>query len=119
MLIPPKALSTDTLDRETLARDLKAALRCGSCALGKRALYLGGYLFSNTRYIPLTRVERVFKRLAVSKGYYEGKVFGSIAYLVVRYDGGREKVYRFDREEELDALLNAFRKNTRIPVGKP
>lgn len=119
MLIPPKALSTATLDREVLAQDKKNALRCGSCALGKKALFLGGYAFSNTQYIPLTRVERVFKRLAVSKGYYEGKVFGSIAYLVVLYDGGRQKVCRFDREEELDELLGAFRKNTRIPVGKP
>ena len=119
MLIPPKALSTDTLDREVLAQDKKDALRCGSCALGKKALYLGGHILSNIHYIPLTRVERVFKRLAVSKGFYEGKVFGSIAYLVVLYDGGKQKVVRFEREEEVDELLNAFRKNTRIPVGKP
>ena len=32
---------------------------------------------------------------------------------------GKEKVFRFTREEDLDALLQAFRETTSIPVGKP
>ena len=92
MLIAPKALSSSTLSREELAADKKEAVHYGHCALGKRAVYVGSFgLFSCTHYLPLTRVERVFKRLAVSKGFYEGKAFGTLSYLVVRYDGGKER----------------------------
>ena len=118
MLFPPKPLSTVTFSDDELKVDISTRLKYGQCALGKRALYVGTYFLSNRYYIPLVRVERVFKRLAVSKGFYEGKVFGSIAYLVIRYDHGQERVCRFDHEEELDNLLNAVRKHTNIPVGK-
>ena len=64
------------------------------------------------------RVKRVFKRLAVTKGFFEGKVFGTLAYLVVLYDDGKEKTCRFEYEESLDSMLNAIRNNTSIPVGK-
>ena len=119
MLFPPKPLSGVTFSAEELKTDIAARLKYGQCALGKRALYVGTYFLSNRYYIPLVRVKRVYKRLAVSKGYYEGKVFGSIAYLVIIYDDGKERVCRFDREEELDGLLNAILKHTHIPVGKP
>lgn len=120
MLIAPRPLSTLTLSRDELAADKKNALKFDQCALGKRALYVGGFGLSNVYYIPLTRVKRVFKRLAVSKGFYENKrVFGSLCYLVIQYDDGKEKVFRFTHEDELDSMLNAFRKHTTIPVGKP
>ena len=119
MLIAPRPLSTVTLSREELATDKKNALRFDQCALGKRALYVGGFGFSNVYYIPLTRVQRVFKRVALTKGYYEGKIFGSMCFIVIRYDNSKEKVFRFTHEEELDDMLNAFRKHTAIPVGKP
>ena len=47
----------------------------------------------------------------------EGKIYGSLSYLVICFEG-REKAYRFLREENLDALLDAFRVKTDIPVGK-
>ena len=70
-------------------------------------------------YIPLDSVKRVYKRLAVSKGFYEpGKIFGSIAYLVIKYDDDKEKVYRFNNEEVLDMMLKDIKSKTNIPVGK-
>ena len=68
-------------------------------------------------YIPLAAIERVFKRLAVSKGAFEGKMYGTLCYLVVRYEG-KEKAFRVTHEENLDAILQAFREKTKIPVGK-
>lgn len=118
MLLPPKPLSTVTFSPEELKVDLCTVLKFGQCALGKRALYVGGFIMSNRYYVPLTRVKRVFKRLAVTRGFYEGKVFGTLSYLVVIYDDGKEKVFRFEHEEELDQMLNAIRKHTQIPVGK-
>ena len=119
MLFPPRPLSSLTFSRDELETDKATRLKFGQCALGKKALYVGTYLLSNCFYIPLVRVKRVYKRLAVTKGYYEGKVFGSLSYLVVQYDDGKEKVCRFDREEELDQMLAAIKKHTHIPVGKP
>ena len=118
MLFAPKALSSTTLPREELAADKKEAVRYGHCALGKRALYVGSFGLDCTHYLPLTRVERVFKRLAVSKGFYEGRAFGTLSYLVVLYNGGKERQCRFEREEDLDRMLSAFRSRTSIPVGK-
>ena len=118
MLFAPKALSSSSFSREELAADKKEAVRYGHCALGKRAVYVGRFGLGCTHYLPLTRVERVFKRLAVSKGFYEGKAFGTLSYLVVRYDGGKEFQCRFEREEELDRMLSSFRRQTSVPVGK-
>ena len=118
MLFAPKALSSSSFSREELAADKKEAVHYGHCALGKRAVYVGRFGLGCTHYLPLTRVERVFKRLAVSKGFYEGKAFGTLSYLVVRYDGGKEFQCRFEREEELDRMLSAFRRQTSVPVGK-
>ena len=118
MLLFPKALSSETIPMEVLRPDRKAAKTFEEGALGKKALYISNINFYRTTYIPLRRVERVYKRLAVSKGYYTGGVFGTLAYLVVRYDKGKEKAFRFKREEAVNALLDEIRKSTSIPVGK-
>ena len=55
-------------------------------------------------YIPLSAIERVYKRLAISQSYFKGNLFGTLCYLVVRYDG-KEKAFRFTHEENLDAIL--------------
>jgi len=118
MLIAPYALSSMKISRSELADDKKKASSYGNCALGKEAVYLGWWSFSNARYIPLKKVERVFKRLAVSKGYYKGGIFGTLSYLVVIHDGGRETQCLITHEEDVDRILEAFRKKTHIPVGK-
>ena len=118
MLIAPRSLSTAVIRPEELKSDRKSALKFESCALGKKAIYVGGHLFSCHYYVPIHRVKRVYKRLAVTKGFFEGKVFGTLAYLVVLYDDGKEKTCRFEHEESLDSMLNAIRNNTKIPVGK-
>ena len=58
----------------------------------------------------------IFTMLAADGVKAEG-TYGSFSYLVIDFDG-REKAYRFLREENLDALLDAFRVKTDIPVGK-
>jgi hypothetical protein len=119
MLFTPKALCETELTQEELKSDKKSARRYDDCALGDKALYLGAFGLSRVLYVPLTRVERVFKRLAVSKGFFEeGKIYGTLAYLVVKYDGGKEKVCRFQNEPELDLMLHDFSAHTAIPVGK-
>jgi hypothetical protein len=119
MLFAPRPLSEATLPVEELKLDKKAARHYDDCGLGEKALYLGAFALSRVQYIPLTQVERVFKRLAVSKGFFEqGKIYGTLSYLVVKYDGGKEKVCRFEHESDLDEMLRDFTKNTNIPVGK-
>lgn len=119
MLIPPRPLSTRVLTRYELESDKDTVNKYEDCGLGRKALYVGAFGLNRRRYIPVGQVRRVYKRLAVSKGFFEeGKVYGTIAYLVILYDKDKEKVVRFSREENLDALLNDIRSHTNIPVGK-
>jgi hypothetical protein len=120
MLWTPKPLCKNTtLPVEELKADKKAARNYYDCALGNKAVYLGWFLFSNVHYIPLTSVERVFKRLSVSKGFYEtDKVYGTLPYLVVKYNNGQERVCRFRKEADVDKMLCDFAGSTNIPVGK-
>jgi len=117
MYIPPKSLSEHKLSSEILRLDRKTCTEYEDFGLGDEALYAEYFAMSRMAYIPLSAIERVYKRLAVSKGFFEGKVYGTLCYLVVRYDG-KEKAFRFTHEENLDAILEAFRAKTKIPVGK-
>lgn len=117
MYIPPKAVTEYTLSPEKLRPDRIACAEYEDFGLGDEALYVEYLCCHRMGYIPLSAIERVYKRLAVSKGFFEGKMYGTLCYLVVRY-GGKEKAYRFTHEENLDALLGAFREKTNIPVGK-
>ena len=64
------------------------------------------YFIDRRYYVAFSSVRRVFKRVAMSQGGFSGKgVFGAIPYLVVQYDGGKEKQCTFKREEDVDAML--------------
>lgn len=118
MYIPPRALSEKHLPPEVLRPDRQFCTHYEDFGLGDEALYVGMFGVSRIGYIPLASIDRVYKRLAVSKGFFEqGKIYGTLCYLVVCYDG-KQKAYRFTHEENLDALLEAFRDKTTIPVGK-
>lgn len=120
MFFPPKSLTSRALGTAELEADKETVNRYEECGLGKRALYVGRFGLRCRRYIPIGQVKRVYKRLAVSKGFYEeGKMYGTISYLVIMYEGNQEKVVRFTREENLDAMLSDIREHTGIPVGKP
>lgn len=117
MYIPPKALSEKTLPPEKLRPDRTCCTEFEDFGLGDEALYVEKYAIPRMGYIPLSAITRVYKRLGVSKGFFEGKMYGTLCYLVVCYDG-QEKAFRFTHEDNVDALLNAFREKTKIPVGK-
>lgn len=119
MYIPSKALSEKKLPPEILRPDKMFCIHYEDFGLGDAALYVGMYGLSRMGYIPLSAITRVFKRLGVTKGFFEnGKIYGTLCYLVVCWDG-KQKVFRFTHEENLDALLQAIREKTDIPVGKP
>ena len=119
MYIPPKALSEKTLPPEVLRPDRVCCTHYEDFGLGDKALYVGVFGISRIGYIPLSAITRVYKRLAVSKGFFEqGKIYGTLCYLVVCFDG-KQKACRFTHEENLNTLLEAFREHTAIPVGKP
>ena len=117
MYIPPKSLSEHKLQSDILKADKTCCTEYEDFGLGDKALYVEYFACSRMGYIPLSAIERVYKRLAISKSYYKGNLFGTLCYLVVRYDG-KEKAFRFTHEENLDAILEAFRTKTKIPVGK-
>ena len=120
MIFPPKSLTSKALSKAELEADKETINKYEDCGLGRKALYVGRFGLGRRRYIPINQVKRVFKRLAVSKGFFEeGKMYGTLAYLVVMYGDNKQEVTRFTREENLDAMLNDIRTHTKIPVGKP
>ena len=85
---PAKLGSAGLNDRE-LKEDRKSCLVFGPCGVGHKALYLNSLFMERRFYIPVSNIQRAYKRVAMSKGGFTGKgIFGSIPYLVVEYDSG-------------------------------
>lgn len=111
MIFKPVQLGREALDRDALIADRKACKRFGPCGVGEKALYLSSFYRSCRYYLPYGGITRVFKRVAMSKGGYSHKgVFASIPYLVVEYDGGREKQCTYKYEEQVDQLLACLKR---------
>lgn len=106
MMFKPAPLAHEVLQPQELSEDRKHCRRFGPCGAGKKALYLNSFYIDRRYYIPYSSVTRVFKRVAMSKGGFSGQgVFASLPYLVVEYDGGKEKQCNFKAEEQVDQLL--------------
>lgn len=106
VFIKPIPLGQATLEREAMLADRKACRHFGPCGVGEKALYLNSFYLERRYYVPLDSVQRVFKRVAMSKGGFSRHgIFASIPYLVVQYDGGKEKQCQFKYEEQVDQLL--------------
>ena len=119
MIFPPRSLSERVLPRNELEADKETINKYEDCGLGKKALYVGAFGLGRRRYIPIGNIKRVYKRLAVSKGFFEeGKVYSTISYMVILYDRDKEKVVRFINEENLNALLVDIKDHTKIAIGK-
>ena len=69
-------------------------------------MYLSSFYIDRRYYIPISSVKRIFKRIAMSKGGFTGKgVFGTLSYLVVVYEDGKEKQCNFKYEEDVDRFV--------------
>ncbi len=111
MFIKPSPLSKAVLPQDEAIVDKKTCKIFGPCGVGKKALFLNSYFLDRRYYIPWEAITRVYKRVAMSRGGFTGKgIFGSIPYLVVEYDGGREKQFTFKYEEHVDQLLDCVGK---------
>lgn len=106
MYLKPRCLSSTTLSEDVLRTDKKSCKKYGPCGVGQKALYLNNVILDRCYYIPFDSVQRVYKRIAMSKGGYTGKgIFGSIPYLVVEFDGSKSRQFTFKYEEDVDRML--------------
>lgn len=106
-----KQLGTITIEDEELKKDKKHCKKYGPCGVGEKALYLNSFYVERRYYIAIEEVERVFKRVAMSKGGFTGKgVFGSIPYFVVQYGNGKEKQCNFKYENSVDLMIAHLQK---------
>ena len=106
MIFKPVQLGRRRLEDSALAADKKSCKRFGPCGVGEEALYLNSFYIERRFYVTYDSITRVFKRVAMSKGGFSKKgVFASMPYLVVEYDGGKEKQCNFKYEEQVDQLL--------------
>lgn len=104
-------LGKETLTPNDLKMDKSACRKYGPCGTGEKALYLNSFYLDRRYYIPFSCIQRVFKRVAMSKGGFTGKgIFATLPYLVVIYDGGKEKQCLFKHEEHVDKLLEDIRR---------
>ena len=95
MIFKPAQLGMAKLDQQELVEDKKSCKKIGPCGVGKKALYLNSFYIDRRYYLPYGSISRVFKRVAMSSGGFTGKgMFASMAYLVVEYDGGKQKQWR-------------------------
>ena len=106
MIFKPAQLGLARLDAHELEEDKNACRKIGPCGVGKKALYLNSFYIDRRYYLPYGSITRVFKRVAMTSGGYTGKgMFASMAYLVVEYDGGKQKQCNFKDERDVDTLL--------------
>ena len=111
MIFKPAQLGMAKLDQQELVEDRKSCKKIGPCGVGKKALYLNSFYIDRRYYLPYGSITRVFKRVAMSQGGFTGKgMFASMAYLVVEYDGGKQKQCNFKDERDVDALLDVLAK---------
>ena len=111
MLFKPAQLGLAKLGAAELEADKKACKKIGPCGVGKKALYLNSFYIDRCYYLPCGSITRAFKRVAMSQGGFTGKgMFASMAYLVVEYDGGKQKQCNFKDERDVDALLDVLAK---------
>ena len=118
MIFKPAQLGLARLDAHELEEDKKACRKIGPCGVGKKALYLNSFYIDRRYYLPYGSITRVFKRVAMSSGGFTGKgMFASMAYLVVEYDGGKQKQCNFKDERDVDKLLEVLAKEQpQIPL---
>ena len=118
MIFRPAQLGMAKLDRLELEQDKKACRKIGPCGVGKNAMYLNSFYIDRRYYLPYGSISRVFKRVAMSSGGFTGKgMFASMAYLVVEYDGGKQKQCNFKDERDVDKLLEVLAKEQpQIPL---
>lgn len=102
----PRRLGNVSIPDEELIKDRKECKKIGPCGIGKKAVYLSSFYIDRRYYIPIDSVKRIFKRIAMSKGGFTGKgVFGTLSYLVVVYEDGKEKQCNFKYEEDVDRFV--------------
>ena len=118
MIFKPAQLGMAELDQQELVEDKKSCKKIGPCGVGKKALYLNSFYIDRRYYLPYGSISRVFKRVAMSSGGFTGKgMFASMAYLVVEYDGGKQKQCNFKDERDVDKLLEVLAKEQpQIPL---
>ena len=89
-----------------LKEDRKSCLVFGPCGVGRKALYLNSLFLDRRFYVPVSNIQRAYKRVAMSKGAFTGKgIFGSIPYLVVEYGNGESVQCTFKHENHVDMML--------------
>ena len=110
MLFKPAQLGLARLDPAELAADRKACKKIGPCGVGKKALYLNSFYIDRRYYLLHQHHPRVQAGgHECGRLYRQGNVC-SMAYLVVEYDGGKQKQCNFKDERDVDALLELLAK---------
>lgn len=106
----PHPIGAGTLPDAELRKDKENCRICGYGGVGRKAVYLPAMFWDRYYYVPFSSAARIYKQVAMSHGGFSGKgMFGSIPYIVVEYDGGKIRKFKFKHEEYVDLLLAAVK----------
>ena len=111
-----KPLGRGTLTAEEIKNDRKVCKKYDQCGLGRKAVYVPSRMMPRSFYIPYENVERIYQRVAVSKG--SGKAFLTpVLYIVFQYDGAQEKACYFKYITDSDKMFAQLRReHPEIPL---
>ena len=101
-----RRLGNVSIPDEELIKDRKNVRRSDLCGIGKGGCILAVSILTEGITTQISSVKRIFKRIAISKGWiYRKMVFGTLSYLVVVYEDGKKKQCNFKHEEDVDRFL--------------
>ena len=122
LFINPKPLGKGVIEsKKELFKDNFFKKNYGHCAVGDLALYLGNEVLESSHYLPFENIDRIYKRIEVDAGLDPMAAFVGLGtyYLVVEYDGGESKTYKFKREAAVDKLMDDCRERGGVKLGAP
>lgn len=103
-------LSREMFGEREFKSDYKSMKKFGPSGVTENAVFLNSFYLDRRYYVPFSAIDRIYKRIAMSKGGFTGKgMFASLSYLVCEYDGGKVKSSIFKHEEDVDRMLAHIR----------
>ena len=109
MILSPRPYTSSALS-ETMLNEDRRVMKSVRVSAGCHALYFKRFPLSRTRYVPYDNIERVYKRIAMTKGGFSGRgAFLSAAYIVIVLNSGVEEAIYIGSEEVADRVLEDIR----------
>lgn len=105
--------SEEVIDKRILKEEFKTAVRAGEGRLGSSHLFYR--YFINVKYVSYLKIDKAYLRVESGES---GEFLLQEFYLILHFQDGAESKLRFEREENVKAVLAYLEENyTQIEIG--